>query len=225
MDFDSAKALKKATGRAKSDVANKLVSMFLHEVSRRACDAGGMSVSDPLYREAVIKSFGHCCAYCGRSLEHDRASVEHLEGMNRFRAGLHVPGNVAMSCRRCNSEKRRDDQNPKLSLASSGWQSFLSHDATRCESGCKTCDYWATVWPDISVRIASLGAAKERILRFQQPYDRFIVWTGGACPSIQKKVETLYRACQDFATNEIETLTAELKFDFSLLSNNRTSQA
>ena len=47
MSFNVAAALRKSTGRAKSDVANKLVSMFLHEVSRKACAAGGMNVSDP----------------------------------------------------------------------------------------------------------------------------------------------------------------------------------
>ena len=45
MSFDVSRALKKSTGRAKSDVANKLVSMFLHEVSRKACSAFGMTVS------------------------------------------------------------------------------------------------------------------------------------------------------------------------------------
>ena len=65
MSFDSAKALKSATGRAKSDVANKLVSMFLHEVSRRACVAEGMTVSNPDYLRAVVDVFGHRCLYCG----------------------------------------------------------------------------------------------------------------------------------------------------------------
>lgn len=219
MDFDSAKALKKATGRAKSDVANKLVSMFLHEVSRKACATGGMSVSDPRYREDVLSSFGHSCLYCGRYLEHDRSTVEHLEGMNRFRAGLHVPGNVAMACRRCNNEKRRDDQKTKLFLAGSGWESFLSHDGTRCEPECKTCGYWTSIWPDISEKIETLGETRERIRQFQQPYNRFIIWSANAQPTIQENVERLYRDCQNFATDEIEKLTSELKFDFSKLSN------
>jgi len=219
MDFDSAKALKKATGRAKSDVANKLVSMFLHEVSRRACAAGGMTVSDLRYRDDVLKSFGHSCLYCGRDLEHDRASVEHLDGMNRFRAGLHVPGNVAMSCRRCNNEKRRDDQKAKLSLAKSGWESFLSHDGSRCEAECKTCSYWASLWPDDTLRIQMLVQAAERIRQFQLPYNLFTAWSANVQPSIQNKVEVLYRACQDFAKNEIEKLTSELDFDFTSLSN------
>lgn len=219
MSFDSSHALRKATGRAKSDVANKLVSMFLHEVSRRVCLAGGVTVGDSQYRENVIITFGHCCIYCGRNLEHDRATVEHFEGMNRFRTGLHVPGNVAMSCRACNSEKRRDDQNPQLFLANSGWESFLSHDGTRCEHGCKTCTYWASVWPDKVLMMQSLAHSKERIRQFQQPYERFVLWAKNARPTIQKKVELLYRACQTFATNEIEKLTAEINFDFTILSN------
>jgi hypothetical protein len=92
MSFDVARALKKSTGRAKSDVANKLVSMFLHEISRKACLAGGMSVSDLAYGESVINSFGQKCTYCGNSLESDRSAIEHLDGMNRIRVGLHVPG-------------------------------------------------------------------------------------------------------------------------------------
>lgn len=218
MNFDSAKALQKATGRAKSDVANKLVSMFLHETSRKACLAGGMAVSDPRYGESVINFFGHRCLYCGRDLEHDRSSVEHLDGMNRFRVGLHVPGNVAMSCRRCNNEKRRDDQTPDLSLASTGWQSFLAHDGTRCSPACKTCAYWATIWPDAEARDLALGVARDRILLFQEPYIRFVAWSAQARPSIQNKVETLYRACQLFATVEIEKLTSEIDFDFTMLA-------
>lgn len=216
MSFDSAKALQRATGRAKSDVANKLVSMLLHEVSRKVCAAGGMAVSDSLYREAVLQAFGHSCLYCARDLEHDRSSVEHLDGMNRFRVGLHVPGNVAMSCKRCNNEKRRDDQIRSLSLAPSGWESFLSHDSSRCAAGCKTCSYWTSIWPDSTLRGQSLAAAKDRIHRFREPYQSFIIWSASSRASIQQKVEILYRACQEFATTEIDKLTSGLQFDFTL---------
>lgn len=219
MTFDSAKALRSATGRAKSDVANKLVSMFLHEVSRRACLAGGMTVSTPGYLEAVVNVFGHQCLYCGRDLEHDRAAVEHLDGMNRLRVGLHVPGNVAVSCRRCNSEKRRDDQKSKLVLAESGWESFLSHDGSRCISSCNTCAYWTTVWPDSSVRAHSLLQSADRIRKFRTAFLRFVRWSEKNRPAIQSRVEGLYRVCQEFATNEIDKLTSELNFDFSSLKS------
>lgn len=219
MEFDTVKALQRATGRAKSDVANKLVSMLLHEISRRACAAAGASVSAPAYLSAVLNAFGHRCIYCDRDLEHDRAAVEHLDGMNRFRVGLHVPGNVAMACRRCNSEKRRDDQRPQLVLASSGWESFLSHDGGRCESGCKTCEYWRSVWPDATLRTSGLMKAADRIRHFRDPFARFIRWSDETRPSVQSRVEFLYRSCQVFATTEIEKLTSEIAFDFGRLSS------
>lgn len=218
MKFDSAKALQKATGRAKSDVANKLVSMFLHEVSRRACLAGGLSLSDPGYGDAVTFAFGHRCLYCGRDLEHDRAAVEHLNGMNRFQVGLHVPGNVAISCRRCNNEKRRDDLSPALSCNQWGWESFLLHDGTQCHQPCKTCEYWGDLFPDAERRAEALRTSRERIAAFQIPFKPFTSWADSNRATIREKVESLYRLCQNFASQEIARLTEEIDFDFSSLS-------
>jgi 5-methylcytosine-specific restriction endonuclease McrA len=222
--FDSARALRKATGRAKSDVANKLVSMFLHEVSRRACIAGGLNLTDPRYSDSVIAAFGHSCLYCGQDLEHDRAAVEHLNGMNRFQVGLHVPGNVALSCRRCNNEKRRDDLNPTLSPRYWGWESFLLHDRSFCVSACKTCDYWERIFEDRGERAEHLRRTRERIIAFQRPYENFTVWADLARSTIREKVESLYRLCQSFASTEIARLTEEIDFDFSSLSSDSVSR-
>lgn len=218
MKFDSAKALQKATGRAKSDVANKLVSMFLHEVSRRACHAGGLGVADPAYGDAVLVTFGHRCLYCGRDLEHDRVAVEHLNGMNRFQVGLHVPGNVAISCRRCNNEKRRDDLLPALSCNQWGWESFLFHDGTKCQQPCKTCGYWRDLFPDSKARAEALRTSREKIAAFQVPFRHFTNWADSNRSTIREKVESLYRLCQNFASQEISRLTEEIDFDFSSLS-------
>src|SRR5438105_3056029 len=141
MSFQTAAYLRKATLRAKSDVANKLVSMFLHGVSRKISASLEVNVTDLRYTDSVVARFSINCCYCGKPLEHDRASVEHPDGMNRFRAGLHIPGNVILACKKCNNEKRRDDQLRELKLADSGWASFLSHDSTHCGHGCKTCTY------------------------------------------------------------------------------------
>jgi len=218
MNFDSSVSLKKATGRAKSDVANKLVSMFLHEISRKACAAGGSNVSSPTYLKAVVDSFGHRCLYCARDLEHDRATVEHLDGMNRFRAGLHIPGNVAMACKRCNNAKRQDDQKPRLLLANTGWESFLSHDGDRCIPSCKNCQYWLQVLPDADLRASKLKETISRIRKFQSPFVGFILWADAARPTIQRLAEDMYRTCQDFATSEIQRLSAQLNFDFTSLA-------
>ena len=166
MSFPTAAYLRKATARAKSDVANKLVSMFLHELSRKITASLRLSVTDPTYANAVEGVFGSSCCYCGQPLEKDRASVEHLEGMNRFRLGLHIPGNVIVACKRCKVEKRRDDQLIHLTLAESGWESFLSHDSTRCKEGCKACSHWNRVWPNFVERVDSIRNARQRTPSF-----------------------------------------------------------
>lgn len=80
MSFNVSAALRKSTSRAKSDVANKLVSMFLHEVSRKACVAGCMNVSDSRYSESVVAAFGENCLYCGKELTPASVPVvEHLK--------------------------------------------------------------------------------------------------------------------------------------------------
>ena len=214
MSFDVAVALRKSTGRAESDVANKLVSMFLHDVSRKACAAGGMTVSDARYAESVVAAFGNSCLYCGKELTASVVPVvEHLNGMNRVSVGLHVPGNVAMACKACNNQKRDDDQ--KLPLAENGWESFLSHDGTRCATTCKNCAYWRRIWPEDSQRLQSLTNARRRVTEFQAPYEQFIRWSTGARGTLRVKIEALYRDCQRFATDEIEKLVAEVNLDFS----------
>lgn len=212
MNFDVATALRKSAGRTKSDVANKLVSMFLHEVSRKACIAGGISVTEPHYAESVILHFGSGCLYCGRNLEKDRVCVEHLNGMNRVSVGLHVPGNVAVACKSCNNKKRNDDQTLKLS--ENGWESFLFHDGSRCSPPCQTCSYWESIWPDSETRKRSLVCARNQVLRFQEPYQQFVNWSSEIRDLLRQKIELLYRDCQRFATDEIGKLVTEVDLNF-----------
>lgn len=203
MIFQTAAYLRKATGRAKSDVANKLVSMFLHEVSRKITVKIGLNVADDEYVKAVETEFGGHCCYCGRLLESDRAAVEHPDGMNRFRAGLHIPGNVIVSCKKCNNEKRRDDQIHELTLANTGWESFLSHDGAKCGAGCKTCAYWKTIWSD-ETRVKNLKAARRKILEFRSRYSKSIELNRKTHDSLRREMEKIYRECQSFATIRIK---------------------
>jgi hypothetical protein len=203
MSFQTAAYLRKATGRAKSDVANKLVSMFLHEVSRKITAKIGLSVADDEYVHAVETEFGGHCCYCGRLLESDRAAVEHPDGMNQFRAGLHIPGNVIVSCKKCNNEKRRDDQLHELTLAKTGWESFLSHDSTKCGEHCKTCAYWKTIWPD-EMEAKNLKAARRKILEFRARYTESIELNRKARDSLRRELDKIYRECQSFATDRIK---------------------
>ncbi len=211
--FDPAKQLRKATSRAKSDVANKLVSMMLHEVSRKAATALGGSVYDADYAAAVLHAFGPHCAYCGKTLENDRAVVEHLEGMNRIRLGLHLPGNVALACVQCNREKRRDDQSENSPLADTGWQAFLAHNGQHCPPECLTCGYWSRVWPDPKAQQQNLCAAQDRLQAFRAPFARFIDWNAKARPLLRAEVEQMYRDCQAFARAEIDRLISKLPLE------------
>jgi hypothetical protein len=196
--------MRSATRRAKSDVANKLISMFLHELSRRISGSWQIRVDSEEYGQLVRQSFGDRCPYCLRVLA--ESVIEHLDGMNRFRAGLHVPGNVLVACRECNSEKRRDDSLRALSLASFGWASFLSHDGSRCASSCRTCQYWKGIWADEIERTQRLGENLLRIQSFRSTFSEF----EQILPSLKETLPTLltklYADCQAFAETEIKAL-------------------
>ena len=203
---DPTSKLRSATRRAKSDVANKLVSMFLHELSRRISQSWLVRVDGEEYENLVRERFNNLCPYCSCDLTKTESAIEHLDAMNRRRVGLHVPGNVLVACRKCNSEKRRDDSLRDLSLAGTGWESFLSHDATRCAVPCRTCLYWEGIWEDGAERRLRLSENLQRVRSFRSAFSEF----QQALPSL---VETqpallakLYADCQAFAETEIKVL-------------------
>jgi hypothetical protein len=203
---DAASQLRSATRRAKSDVANKLVSMFLHELSRKVCREWGMRVDGADYGELVRARFGGSCPYCLRDLAESVVAIEHLDGMNRYRTGLHIPGNVLVSCRKCNGEKRRDDGLKVLVLADSGWASFLSHDGTRCPPSCATCRYWETVWPDGNERSKRLSENLERICKFRREFPKLEEVRASLSSKLPDALAKLYVDCQVFAESEIGSL-------------------
>jgi len=203
---DPSSKLRTATRRAKSDVANKLISMFLHELSRRISQSWSVKVDSEEYQRLVRARFNNQCPYCSRDLTITESVVEHLDAMNRCRAGLHVPGNVVVACRRCNSEKRQDDSLRTLTLAGSGWESFLSHDGTRCAEICRTCRYWKSVWENEGERRVRMVENLQRLRSFRSEISEL----GQALPSLldtqQALLTKLYSDCQAFAETEIKTL-------------------
>jgi hypothetical protein len=203
---DPSSQLRTATRRAKSDVANKLVSMFLHELSRRISQKWQIRVDSEEYAELVRRLFNNRCPYCSGDLAGTVSVIEHLDGMNRYRAGLHVPGNVLVACRKCNSEKRRDDSQKALSLATTGWESFLSHDGTRCAASCVTCGYWNSVWGNETVRSARLIENLERIRSFRRRFSEFESILPALGLTLPVLLTKLYADCQVFAETEIKSL-------------------
>ncbi|MCH7226148.1 HNH endonuclease [Haloferula sp. A504] len=184
--------------------------MFLHTLSKKVCAEFGLTVGDQAYTEHVSSVFKDKCIYCQDLLEKDKLAVEHLDGMNRMRAGLHIPGNVAVSCRKCNSEKRRDDQAKDLIHPGSGWMSFLSHDETRCKTTCKTCAFWAGKFPESQSRVEYLFMIRTRISGFRDRYKSVISWNMENKDVIRNQSEKLYRLCQEFATKEIKDLADQV---------------
>lgn len=211
MSFDTFGYLGRATSRAKSDVANKLVSMFLHEISRRVCHRINFAVGDLKYRSAVFETFGNFCCYCGVGLEHDRAAVEHPDAMNRFRVGLHIPGNVVVSCSKCNREKRRDDSDVESKLADSGWESFLSHDFSRCPPTCNTCLYWQVFSKTRDDQSNRLRSAKLKMTAFRERHSEYLTINARIRNSLAASAQAIYRDCQSFAESRIKE-SVELAF-------------
>jgi len=203
---DSTAKLRTATSRAKSDVANKMISMFLHELSRKICRRWSVRVEGEDYGHLIRNRFGNCCPYCLIELIEANTVVEHLDGMNRLRVGLHVPGNVVVACKRCNGEKRRDDASRTLTLAASGWESFLSHDGTRCPDMCPNCRYWRTVWPDDTERGQKLSTNLHNIREFRKQFADFEPTMLPLLRDLPEVLSKLYSDCQAFATTEIETM-------------------
>lgn len=212
---DPSSQLRSATRRAKSDVANKLVSMFLHELSRRISQGWRIKVDSEEYEKLVRTWFANECPYCSRDLAKTPSVIEHLDGLNRYRAGLHVPGNVLVACRDCNIEKRRDDSLKVLTLAPFGWESFLSHDGTRCTETCLTCAYWARRWEDGAERKQFMSHNLQKIRSFRHEFPEL----ERVLPSLNERLPTLltrlYSDCQAFAEREIRSLLEGFQQDFS----------
>lgn len=203
---DTTSRLRSETRRAKSDVANKLIGMFLHELSARLVREWGLRVESEKYGEMVRSYFGNNCPYCLQDLSQTTPIVEHLDGMNRYRAGLHVPGNVLVACKRCNSEKRRDDSLHKLVLEESGWASFHSHDETRCKQPCPSCNYWAQIWGDVGCRQAMMAQNLSKIRSFRREFPAYELLTKSLAPELSSGMSILYSDCQQFAETEIKAL-------------------
>jgi hypothetical protein len=136
--------------------------------------------------------------------------------MNRYRAGLHVPGNVLVACRVCNDEKRRDDSLEVLTLATSGWASFLSHNGMSCGKDCKTCLYWRNRWASEEERTIQLKENLQRIISFRESFPEFQKVHLALIETLPVLLTKLYSDCQTFAKREIESLLERFKQDSAI---------
>jgi len=184
--------------------------MFLHELSRRVSQTWSMTVDGEEYEKLVRERFGNRCPYCLCDLADTVPVIEHLDGMNRYRAGLHVPGNVLVACGRCNGEKRRDDSRRILPGDLLGWEAFLSHDGTSCATACLTCKYWQSVWPDETARRARLSENLERLRSFRRSFPELECASQNLARALPQLLAKLYSDCQVFAETEIKALLGKV---------------
>jgi hypothetical protein len=185
--------------------------MFLHELSRIISEDWPIIADGEEYEGLVLTLFNNRCPYCSCNLADTTSVIEHLDGMNRYRAGLHAPGNVLVACRKCNSEKRRDDSLKVLSLASSGWESFLSHEGTRCAVTCLTCRYWKGIWEDETERRLRLSENLQRVRSFRGAFAEFERVFPSLAETLPALLTNLYSDCQNFAEREIKSLLKSLE--------------
>jgi hypothetical protein len=113
---------------------------------------------------------------------------------------------VLVACRKCNSEKRRDDSLRILSLARSGWESFLSHDGTHCGAPCRTCQYWSSIWENPTERGMRVNENLQRVRSFRSAFLEFEQALPFLMATLPALLTKLYSDCQTFAETEIKSL-------------------
>jgi hypothetical protein len=93
--------------RARSDIANTALRIFLQEMGAAYDESRGLPRYDgKKHFLAVREFFGERCCYCGDGLETGRTAQDHLVPMNKTSLGLHAWGNVVPSCQDCNAKKQ-----------------------------------------------------------------------------------------------------------------------
>ena len=72
---------------------------------------------------------------------------------------------------------------------------------------CKTCSYWAALYPNQKDRTRRLNDSNARIKAFRAGFPEAIIWSEKVRQDVGPKMESLYKNCQKFAMDCIkETL-------------------
>ncbi len=112
--------------KSKSDIANNAIRMLLQAAGAYYDEARGFkkfAISSPEWGE-VLRLFAGSCCYCGRALDMESSTSDHLVPINKTSLGLHAWGNIVPCCRQCNKEKNHKD-----------WRVFIK---SKCEGLLRT---------------------------------------------------------------------------------------
>ncbi len=60
-------------------------------------------------RASLLAEFQGKCAYCSEEIVGNSFDVDHLVPMNKSSGGMHMYGNLVLSCKPCNAKKHFDD--------------------------------------------------------------------------------------------------------------------
>jgi len=85
--------------------------VFLQKVGDAYDVARGFERFKPTTKQwnEVLAVFSHRCCYCGRSLQLEFTTKDHLVPLNKEHLGLHCWGNVVPCCADCNRQKQHKD--------------------------------------------------------------------------------------------------------------------
>ena len=98
-----------------------------------------------------------------------------------------------------------------LSLARSGWESFLSHEGTKCAASCLTCQYWKSIWEGETERRLRLSENLQRVRSFRSAFPEFEQALPSLAETLPALLTKLYSDCQTFAETEINSLLKSLE--------------
>jgi HNH endonuclease len=95
--------------RAKSDIANMAIRIFLQDMGRAYDEERGLPPYNGRKHFPIIRAFfEERCCYCGDELG-ATVNQDHLIPVNKTDLGLHAWGNIVPACQGCNSAKHGSD--------------------------------------------------------------------------------------------------------------------
>jgi hypothetical protein len=100
-----------AVARAKADISNTALRIFLQELGAAYDQERGLQAWNARTHFPTVKQFfgGRCC-YCGAEFGPGApANQDHLIPMNKVDLGLHAWGNIVPACAPCNNARQRTD--------------------------------------------------------------------------------------------------------------------
>ncbi len=97
--------------KARADIANTAVRIFLHDMGVAYDQKNGREPWTKAKHLPIVKEFfGNKCCYCGVDFSAAEPAFEdHLIPTNKTDLGLHAWGNIVPACRECNAKKQGSD--------------------------------------------------------------------------------------------------------------------